>query len=74
MGILLSLIRNIAGAYISYMTPKTKDSRRATWKGLNFGGSIDWAVDLQKFTDTDFDAPVKRLESVKAASQDAMTP
>ncbi|KAF5023085.1 hypothetical protein F66182_4842 [Fusarium sp. NRRL 66182] len=51
------------GDYISYMTPKTKDSRRAKWKGLNFAGSIDWAVDLQKFTTTDFDKPVERPAS-----------
>ncbi|KAF5542204.1 glycoside hydrolase family 18 [Fusarium phyllophilum] len=51
------------GDYISYMTPKTKDSRRSKWEGLNFAGSIDWAVDLQKFTAADFDAPVKRPDS-----------
>ncbi len=38
------------------MTPTTKDTRRADWKGLNFAGSIDWAVDLQMFTQDDFSA------------------
>jgi GH18 family chitinase len=39
--------------YVSYMTQKTKLERRSTWKGLNFGGTIDWAVDLQAFGDDD---------------------
>ncbi|KAK2599166.1 hypothetical protein QQS21_005356 [Conoideocrella luteorostrata] len=43
------------GDYVSYMTPTTKDTRREDWKGLNFGGTIDWAVDLQEFTNDDFD-------------------
>ncbi|QPH01779.1 hypothetical protein C2857_005982 [Epichloe festucae Fl1] len=42
------------GDYVSYMTPTTKDTRRADWKGLNFAGTIDWAVDLQEFTNDDF--------------------
>ncbi|KAH7109174.1 hypothetical protein B0J13DRAFT_591286 [Dactylonectria estremocensis] len=45
------------------MTPKTKDSRRADWKKLNFAGSFDWAVDLQEFTSTNFDAPPDRPKS-----------
>src|SRR3954466_11069147 len=35
------------------MTPTTKDTRRADWKGLNFAGTGDWAVDLQAFTDNE---------------------
>lgn len=45
------------GDYISYMTPITKDTRREDWKKFNFAGSIDWAVDLQSFGSTDFNAP-----------------
>ncbi|KAK4072464.1 CAZyme family GH18 and CBM24 [Trichoderma harzianum] len=45
------------GDYVSYMTTATKDTRRNEWKGLNFAGSIDWAVDLQSFTTDDLDAP-----------------
>ncbi|KAL7962511.1 hypothetical protein V8C34DRAFT_325324 [Trichoderma compactum] len=45
------------GDYVSYMTTATKDTRRNEWKGLNFAGSIDWAVDLQSFTRDDVDAP-----------------
>ncbi|RYO80140.1 hypothetical protein DL764_009933 [Monosporascus ibericus] len=44
------------GDYISYMTPTTKDTRRADFKGLNFAGSIDWAIDLQAFTSDDFNS------------------
>jgi hypothetical protein len=47
------------GDYISYMTDTTKNTRRNDWKGLNFAGTIDWAVDLQEFTTDDFDKPPK---------------
>ncbi|EQB59459.1 hypothetical protein CGLO_00144 [Colletotrichum gloeosporioides Cg-14] len=30
------------------------------WKRLNFGGSIDWAVDLQMFGDDDMKVPIDR--------------
>ncbi|EZF93084.1 hypothetical protein H113_06103 [Trichophyton rubrum MR1459] len=51
------------GDYISYMTPVTKDTRRADWKDLNFAGSIDWAVDLQSFTSTDYESTPERASS-----------
>lgn len=37
--------------WVAYMTDITKDRRRGSWQGMNFGGTIDWAVDLQGFTD-----------------------
>lgn len=46
----------IIGDAISYMTPTTKDTRRADWKALNFAGSVDWALDLQTFRQEDKDA------------------
>ncbi|KAH8901476.1 class V chitinase Chi100 [Thozetella sp. PMI_491] len=48
------------GDYISYMTPVTKETRRADWKGLNFAGSIDWAVDLQAYGKEDMETPPNR--------------
>ncbi|KAL6351717.1 hypothetical protein LRP88_15008 [Fusarium phalaenopsidis] len=51
------------GDYVSYMTPQTKNSRRDVWRNLNFAGSIDWAVDLQDFTKTDFEAIPERPKS-----------
>lgn len=39
------------GDYVGYMTPTTKDTRRTDWRKLNFAGTIDWAVDLQKFSE-----------------------
>ncbi|CRG90584.1 hypothetical protein PISL3812_07628 [Talaromyces islandicus] len=39
------------GNWAAYMGPKTKASRRDHWKGYNFAGTIDWAVDLQDFSD-----------------------
>ncbi|KAB5562953.1 glycoside hydrolase family 18 protein [Coniochaeta sp. 2T2.1] len=47
------------GDYISYMTPSTKNARRTEWKGLNFAGSIDWAVDLQAFGREDSEVEIE---------------
>jgi hypothetical protein len=35
------------GDYVAYLSNSTKIARRSVWKGLNFAGSVDWAVDLQ---------------------------
>ncbi|GAB1317774.1 chitinase [Madurella fahalii] len=51
------------GDYISYMTPASKETRRAELVSLNFAGSVDWAVDLQSFAEDDKGAPVTRPES-----------
>ncbi|KAF3802950.1 Killer toxin subunits alpha/beta [Colletotrichum gloeosporioides] len=48
------------GDYVSYMTQVTKLTRRDEWKTLNFGGSIDSAVDLQTFGDDDMKVPINR--------------
>lgn len=42
--------------WVGYMTKTTKSTRRTHWQAKNFGGTIDWAVDLQDFTD-DIDGP-----------------
>ncbi|KID67803.1 class V chitinase Chi100, partial [Metarhizium brunneum ARSEF 3297] len=39
------------GDYVGYMTPTTKDTRRTDWREFNFAGTIDWAVDLQEFSE-----------------------
>ncbi|KAF3003978.1 hypothetical protein E8E14_006528 [Neopestalotiopsis sp. 37M] len=39
--------------WVAYMSDDTKEARREKWKGLNFGGTIDWAVDLQEFNSAD---------------------
>ncbi|KAI4696564.1 uncharacterized protein J4E88_000741 [Alternaria novae-zelandiae] len=51
------------GDYISYMTPETKDARRAEWKSFNFAGTVDWAVDLQEFTAQEMSILPPRPES-----------
>jgi hypothetical protein len=38
--------------WVSYMDDKDKIARTNLWKGMNFGGIIDWAIDLNTF---DFD-------------------
>lgn len=53
----------VIGDYISYMTPVTKDTRRADWKAMNFAGSIDWAVDLQAFGREDMAVEPERPET-----------
>lgn len=35
------------------MSEDTKQARRDSWEGLNFLGTIDWAVDLRAFTSAD---------------------
>lgn len=35
------------------MDESTKSSRRIRWQNYNFAGTIDWAVDLQAFSDED---------------------
>ncbi|KHO00990.1 glycoside hydrolase family 18 protein [Metarhizium album ARSEF 1941] len=41
------------GDYVSYTTPTTRETRRTDWEKLNFAGTIDWAVDLQRFSADD---------------------
>ncbi|KAF2138204.1 glycoside hydrolase family 18 protein [Aplosporella prunicola CBS 121167] len=36
--------------WVAYMSEDNKAARRGRWANLNFGGTIDWAVDLQAFT------------------------
>jgi hypothetical protein len=48
------------GDYISYITPEKKEDYREAWKGMNFAGTIDRAVDLQSFGDEDIDTPISR--------------
>lgn len=63
------------GDYISYMTPDKKEERRKAWHDLNFAGTIDWAVDLQRFGDEDIDTPAQRPESGEGcvAGEDSTT-
>ncbi|KAH7159572.1 hypothetical protein B0J13DRAFT_592197 [Dactylonectria estremocensis] len=35
--------------WVAYMSASRKNSRISKYKGLNFGGVTDWAVDLEKF-------------------------
>ncbi|KAM6509638.1 hypothetical protein FALCPG4_017287 [Fusarium falciforme] len=35
--------------WVAYMTETTKKRRISKYKGLNFGGTSDWAIDLQQF-------------------------
>ncbi len=39
--------------WVAYMTPTTKNTRRDFWKGKNFAGTIDWAVDLMDYHEND---------------------
>ncbi|KAK3940475.1 killer toxin alpha/beta [Diplogelasinospora grovesii] len=39
--------------WVAYMDDTTKASRVSAYQALNFAGTVDWAVDLQAFTDDD---------------------
>jgi hypothetical protein len=47
----------LSGDYVSYMTPTSKEDRRAAWKDMHFAGTVDWAVDLQRFGEEDKTIP-----------------
>ncbi|KAH8893931.1 glycoside hydrolase, partial [Thozetella sp. PMI_491] len=40
--------------WVAYLLPETKRARRNGWEVQNFAGTIDWAVDLQDFTDDEY--------------------
>src|SRR5256885_2275251 len=35
--------------WVSYMSPTTKGARKKYYESLNFGGTSDWAMDLEDF-------------------------
>lgn len=41
--------------WVAYMGNEVRDSRRNKWKDLKFAGTVDWAVDLAAFGDSDGD-------------------
>ncbi|KAL3452701.1 hypothetical protein BJX65DRAFT_302610 [Aspergillus insuetus] len=40
--------------WVAYMSWTTKETRRIYWRSYNFAGTIDWAVDLQSYTDDEY--------------------
>ncbi|KAL5358871.1 hypothetical protein BJX96DRAFT_173834 [Aspergillus floccosus] len=42
------------GNWVAYMTEDRKNQRRDKYFSLSFAGTVDWAVDLQEFTDDDY--------------------
>lgn len=36
--------------WIGFMTPTTKSTRTSYYQGFNFGGTVEWAVDLEQWT------------------------
>ncbi|KAJ5364022.1 Peptidoglycan-binding Lysin subgroup [Penicillium cataractarum] len=43
--------------WVAYMTDDTKTKRREVYRGYNFAGTIDWATDLQAFTEDEYQGP-----------------
>ncbi|ORY57858.1 killer toxin alpha/beta [Pseudomassariella vexata] len=39
--------------WVAFMSTDTKKKRRDSWRSKNFAGTIDWAVDLQRFSNAD---------------------
>ncbi|KAM0329996.1 hypothetical protein ACHAQA_004165 [Verticillium albo-atrum] len=50
--------------YVSFLTSWNKYIRRSMWTQFTFAGTIDWAVDLQEFTELDANAPFDRDEDI----------
>lgn len=48
---------SFSGNYVSFLGEDSKLSRRERWKNSNFAGTIDWAVDLQSFSNADMELP-----------------
>ncbi|KAL4965565.1 glycoside hydrolase superfamily [Aspergillus stella-maris] len=36
--------------WVAYMTDETRDRRIKGYSGMNMGGSVEWSIDLQRFT------------------------
>jgi chitinase len=77
-----SNILTFNGTWVAYMDDDQKDSRINWIKGLNFGGTTDWAVDLQEYHNSpnwtdgeDFDYPSfrcdKTYDNLDALEKDA---
>jgi GH18 family chitinase len=47
------MARYTSDSWAAYMTETTKERRRTRYKGQNFGGSADWAIDLATFVPGD---------------------
>lgn len=43
--------------WVAYMSETTRSTRRDHWKKFNFGGTIDWAIDLRLFSFDDIRNP-----------------
>jgi len=41
------LTTSLRDEWVAHMNAVTKKARRDLWRGMNFAGTIDWAVDLQ---------------------------
>lgn len=51
--------------WVAYMDDNTRISRISSYKGKNFGGTVDWAMDLRKFYDPVDGSGGKRLDPHK---------
>jgi chitinase len=43
--------------WVAYMSETTRETRRQHWANFNFGGTIDWAIDLRFFSMDDMRNP-----------------
>ncbi|KAK3295828.1 glycoside hydrolase superfamily [Chaetomium fimeti] len=55
-------------SWAAYMTETTKERRRARYQGQNFGGSVDWAIDLTAFVPGDPGIRDKRAVAARGAA------
>jgi hypothetical protein len=55
------------GNWVSYLDDNDKIKRTETWKSLNFGGVVDWAIDLNSF---EYDKRIRRQENPFSIDKD----
>lgn len=49
--------------WVGYMTNTTKSTRTTYYKGLNMGGTTEWAIDLEQFIDDPDDLVIVNLST-----------
>jgi hypothetical protein len=60
------------GNWVSYMDDKDKIERTNLWKGMNFGGVVDWAIDLNSFDHDSLIRPPTQLSGVSKSPTSGM--
>jgi GH18 family chitinase len=60
--------------WVGYMTTTTKSTRTTYYKGLNMGGTTEWAVDIEKFIESADDISIVNLSTDLTDAEQCETP